>query len=172
MKHLFSFLGSMPSSGIFALIIVAALLSVLAFAASRVDRRRRSFPLANADESAVGTHEGAINLTLSATFSSRYLLAAFDGSVAGATTRAFAVVQDEGGSGDVVAAFPLGMGGRTAKAVAGGAITAGALINTLAGGKVDDTGTTGNYVVGRALTAAAADGDIIEFLPCFPYVIA
>lgn len=45
------------------------------------------------------------------------------------------------------------------KLTAGAAIAAGASIGTLAAGKVDDAGTN-RFAV--ALTAAAADGDVIE----------
>ncbi|WP_439593897.1 capsid cement protein [Microbacterium sp.] len=59
-------------------------------------------------------------------------------------------------SGEKVTVYPLD--GAVHKLVAGAAIAAGAAIGTLAGGKVDDAGTN-RFAV--ALTAAAADGDII-----------
>lgn len=60
-------------------------------------------------------------------------------------------------AGDRVTVYPLK--GAVHKLEAGAAIAAGALIGTLAAGKVDDAGTN-RFAV--ALTAAAADGDIIE----------
>ena len=59
--------------------------------------------------------------------------------------------------GERVTVYPLK--GAVHKLTAGGAIAAGATIATLAAGKVDDTGTN-RFAV--ALTAAAADGDVIE----------
>ena len=65
------------------------------------------------------------------------------------------------------------------KAVAGAAVAAGAYVKALANGKVDDAATaptvdasgasataasTGANVIGIALTAAAADGEVIEVL--------
>lgn len=59
-------------------------------------------------------------------------------------------------SGERVTIYPLK--GAVHKLVAGAPIAAGATIGTLAAGKVDDTGTN-RFAV--ALTAAAADGDIV-----------
>jgi hypothetical protein len=59
--------------------------------------------------------------------------------------------------GEKVTVYPLK--GAIHKLTAGAAIAAGARIATLAGGKVDDTGTN-TFAV--ALTAATADGDVIE----------
>ncbi|HYE19920.1 MAG TPA: DUF2190 family protein [Tepidisphaeraceae bacterium] len=46
--------------------------------------------------------------------------------------------------------------------VASEALSAGALIHTAASGKVGDTATATGYEAGVALTAATADGDLIE----------
>lgn len=53
------------------------------------------------------------------------------------------------------------------KCVAGAAITQGAEVMATAAGKVITAATTGNKVFGRALDAAAADGDIVhvEIIP-------
>lgn len=59
--------------------------------------------------------------------------------------------------GEPVTIYPLK--GAVHKLTAGAAIAAGATIGTLANGKVDDAGTNR---FGVALTAAAADGDVIE----------
>jgi len=50
------------------------------------------------------------------------------------------------------------------QAVAAAAITAGALVYTAASGKVSVSASTA-FLRGIALTAAAADGDVIEVLP-------
>ena len=52
----------------------------------------------------------------------------------------------------------------TVKMVANAAITAGAMVYTAAAGKVSPTYGATLFLVGRALTPAAADGDIIEVL--------
>lgn len=70
--------------------------------------------------------------------------------------------------GDRVSCLPLGLGGRTAFVVADEAIAAGSPVYGSDGGKVDDTATVGSYLVGYALEAAAADGDIIEIVPIAP----
>lgn len=72
-------------------------------------------------------------------------------------------------SGDLVAIRFLSNAGSFA-VVAAGAITAGAKVYAAASGKVqalpEDAGT---YLrVGTALTAASADGEVIEFLPYVP----
>lgn len=55
--------------------------------------------------------------------------------------------------------------GGTKQYVANGAITANAVVYTAASGKVSSTNATGSNGIGNALTAATADGDIIEVLP-------
>lgn len=53
----------------------------------------------------------------------------------------------------------------TTKYVAASAITAGADVYTAASGKVNDTAASTSYLLGTALEAATADGDVIEVLP-------
>lgn len=60
--------------------------------------------------------------------------------------------------GETVTVYPLR---GVHKLTAGAAIAAGALVGTLAAGKVDDAGTNR---FGIALTAAAADGDVVEVI--------
>ena len=55
------------------------------------------------------------------------------------------------------------MGGQTHKVTAAAAVTAAADIYGLADGKVDDTGDgSASTVIGKAVEAALANGDIIE----------
>jgi len=61
--------------------------------------------------------------------------------------------------------------GLVTKAVAGAAIAAGALVMSNAAGRVI-TRTATNHVVGRALQAAAADGEVIEVSIDIQLVIA
>lgn len=72
---------------------------------------------------------------------------------------AVGVLQNDPGAGEAALVRFLG----TTKVVAGAAITKGARVTTGAAGKAE-TAATGDYVLGRALEAAAADGDIIEVL--------
>jgi len=69
------------------------------------------------------------------------------------------VLQNDPAAGEAALVQFLG----TTKAVAGAAITKGARVTTGAAGKVE-AAATGDYVIGRALEAAGADGDIIEVL--------
>jgi hypothetical protein len=124
----------------------------------------------------VGTHEtGVISLECeTAAITTRYLLVqtgtapASQFIVNGATTRPLGVVADEPAVGETAAVQLLGVKTGTIKMVASAAITAGALVYTAASGKVTSTISAGVYMVGRALTAAGADGDLIEVAHCVP----
>jgi hypothetical protein len=74
---------------------------------------------------------------------------------------------DNAAIGDYVSVALLGCAGKTGKAVAAEAITAGARLYTAADGKVQDTAAAEAWLVGRALTAVAS-GAVVEFDPCFP----
>ena len=53
----------------------------------------------------------------------------------------------------------------TQKAVAAGAIAAGAKVYTAANGKVSSTGATGSFLRGIALEAASGDNSVLEIMP-------
>lgn len=89
-----------------------------------------------------------------------------------ATTRPLGVVMDEPAVGESAAIQLLGQMPGTMKMVANAAITAGAPVYTAAAGKVSPTYGATLFLVGRALTAAAADGDLIEVAHCFPMINA
>ena len=75
---------------------------------------------------------------------------------------------------DAVAVRLFGKGGDTKVAVAGAAILRLARVICTAAGKLITLQTTVNgtyYCVGRALTAAAADGDVFELDDCHPYPV-
>lgn len=67
-------------------------------------------------------------------------------------------------SGDLITVSLRNSSG-TKKMIAAGAIAVGADVYTAASGKVNDTAATTSYLLGTALEAAAADGDVIEVLP-------
>lgn len=71
---------------------------------------------------------------------------------------------------DVVAIRMLGNSEETVEMVAAEAIDAGEFVYSHTNGKVTDlpAGAGTYYKVGRALTAATADGDIIEVETCMP----
>ena len=76
----------------------------------------------------------------------------------GATDLLLGVLQDKPESGQAGCYRHMG----TTKVVASAAIAIGARVTSDAAGKAVTTTTNGNIVVGTALEAAAADGDIIE----------
>jgi len=128
--------------------------------------------------STTGTHaNGIVPLAAEVTIGTRYLLVqkgtAADGFIVNvATTRPLGVVLDEPTSGDKAAVALLGCSPGTQKMVANAAITAGALVYTAAAGKVSPTYGATLFLCGRAITAAAADGDVIEVAHCFPMINA
>lgn len=77
---------------------------------------------------------------------------------------------DEAAAGENVG-VEMGFGS-TVLGVASAAIAADVPVYTAANGKLTSTGGTGKYLVGRSVTAAGADGDEFELIPCFPVVQA
>lgn len=118
---------------------------------------------------------GNITKRTDAAIATRYLLGKIGTdighvAVAGAADIPYGVITDEAGAAeDPVNVFLLGAGKGTTKMIASAAITAGALLEPAASGKVATKGggAGSHYVVGRALDAAAADGDVIEVVPLF-----
>ena len=82
------------------------------------------------------------------------------------------MVLDEPASGDKAAVALLGASPGTLKVRASKSIAVGAKVYTTAGGKVTDANTAGSFMIGRAITAASADGDLIELAHCFPLLDA
>lgn len=99
-----------------------------------------------------------INRTLSGTVA-QYGPVTAAGAPASAAGNAVGFAQVGGASADVVPVTVLG----TTKAIAGAAITAGALVEVHSTVSKVVTKSAG-VAIGRALTAAAADGDEIEVL--------
>lgn len=130
------------------------------------------------EASTAGTHaNGVIPLVAEVTMTTRYLLVqkgtAADGIIVNvATTRPWGVCLDEPTSGNKAAVALLGCAEGTLKVRANAAITVGQMVYTAAGGKVSPTYGATLFLVGRAVTAAAADGDLIEIAHCFPMINA
>lgn len=124
---------------------------------------------------ATGTHEGGITKTLEQAAASRHLLGA-QGSAAnqvdlcGAGERPLGVITDEGDAGDPVNVALIGVTPNTLLMVASEPISLGSAVYTAANGKIQNQPTTGGdyYLVGHALTPAAADGDRLEVSPVAP----
>jgi hypothetical protein len=155
------------------LVLAIAVLGNLAASMMAPPIRPRRVRLANTYDAAVTTHEAAVNRTNDAAVTTRHLLwkkGAADGTVAVSTATDFALGTIDNvttGTDENQSVLLLGKGS-TKKMVANSAIAAGANVYAAAAGKVDNTGT---IQVGIALTAAAADNDVIEVLDQVPTLV-
>jgi hypothetical protein len=124
---------------------------------------------------AEGTHEGNISKAADAAITERFLLgkigsAADRVAVCGVSDAPFGVITDEAAAtGDLVNVALLGSIRSTVRMVASGAIGQGVLLEPAANGRVQTLGggPGTHHVVGRALDAAAAAGDVIEVAPYY-----
>lgn len=119
--------------------------------------------------------DGIISLTPAADYSAKQgYLVTHDGTTAtvsaSATLRATGVILDGGkDANDKVTVGLLGAINGTVRMCAGGAISAGAWVQQDTDGQVlTDAGSGGRTIVGQALEAATAAGDLIEVAPCTP----
>lgn len=132
--------------------------------------------LALANSAGLVKENVTLNREAEEAFATRHLLcktgtaAATQVLICTASSMPLGVVPDEPAEGDQTTVEPLGIGDRTKRMVAGGAVTAGALVYTAAGGKVTELSASAGtyYKVGRALSEGSGDGSVIEVLPCFP----
>lgn len=123
---------------------------------------------------AEGTHANSLTKKADAAITTRYLLGKIGSDVnhvaaCGASDIPIGVITDEAAAAeDLVAVEMLGVSKRSILMVASEAISAGEHVYTAASGKVQDlpAGAGTYYEVGLALTAASADGDIIEVAHC------
>ncbi len=90
-----------------------------------------------------------------------------DGKIttAGLTDKGIGVLRDESFAAGEKKAVKLNSAPGTMKMIASEAIAAGAEVYSEASGKVQDTAQATAYLVGVALEAATADGDVIEVMP-------
>lgn len=121
-----------------------------------------------------GTHEDTITRVAEGALSAHLCLTfgTAPGSqvkVCTATTRPIGFAHDDAASGATVGVELIG-GGRSRLAIASKAIAAGSRVYATAGGKLTDAVVSNAYLVGEALTAAAADGDEFEILPLSPVI--
>ena|SRR5688572_21680944 len=124
---------------------------------------------------AEGTHEGNITKAADAVITERFLLGKIGSAsdrvaVAGAADTPIGVITDEAAAvGDLVNVALLGARPSTVRMVAGAAIAQGVLLEPAASGRVQTLGggVGTHHVVGRALDAAGAAGDVIEVDPFY-----
>lgn len=148
-------------------------LAALAVCAERLLGRER-YEFANIAEGTYST--GNMSRLADAALSTRHLVVKIGSdinhvAVAGTADIALGVVNDAAEAAeDPVNVQILGRAEGTILMVASAAITAGDMVVTAASGKIRTLpGTTGTYyIIGRALEAAAADGDVINVAHCFP----
>ena len=156
-----------------AAIVLAALVGLGLCKAARAGGTPGGVVFANIAE---GTHLASMTKKADAAISTRYLLlkAGTDADhvdICGAVDKPEGVSPDEAAAAeDRISFFLLGIGDETRLMVASEAITAESEVYTAAAGKVqNEPAVAGTYYhVGKAKTASAADGDLIEVEPCKP----
>lgn len=134
------------------------------------------------------TAKGRDTVLADASFTSRYLIAK-RGSTPGninictASDLPLGVVPDmtptqDQANSDLSYPLPIhyfGLNEDTERVIAAAAIAQDAFIVPAAAGQVKTLPTSGGgttYVIGKANTAAVAQGDQVEMIPCFPYLVA
>jgi hypothetical protein len=132
----------------------------------------RTVRLANIAE---GTHDGNITKAVDAAVGERFVLAKIGSAsdrvaICGTGDAPVGVITDEATTaGDLVNVALLGARPGTVRMVASAAIAQGALLEPAANGRVQTLGAGAgtHHVVGRALDAAAAAGEVIEVDPFY-----
>jgi len=151
------------------IITISHLIAVL----RRMFHRPKRVTFANIAE---GTHAGGnITKAADAAITERFLLAKVGSAsdriaVCGAADAPIGVITDEAAAaGDLVNVTLFGAANSTVRMVASAAIAQGALVEPAANGRVQTLGVGAgtHHVVGRALDAAAAAGEIIEVDPSY-----
>ncbi|SRR5581483_141481 len=173
-------------TNILATIFVIAILAALLLAAFAAKPGRAGEFFANAITAINITPKGRCTRLADASFTLRYLLAkagsdASHIAICGATDVPIGVVPDmtptaDQANSDLSYPLPvnlLGLNEDTERMVASAAISVGDTVVASASGKIKTLPvTTGTYyVVGRALSAASADADLVEVVPCFAYAV-
>lgn len=157
-------------------VIAILTLAILAIGLWQVSERKKS-GLVDFANVAEGTHEGGnISRLADAAITDRFLVGKIGTDInhvalCGTGDIPIGIIEDEAGAAeDPVNVAHFGGAGRTLKGVASAAITAGDFLVPAANGQVRTLpGSSGTYyIIGRALTAAAAAADEVEFDPCVP----
>jgi hypothetical protein len=157
---------------LFQAILVIAFVAIVLACAWLTIRKRACVEFSNIAE---GVHEGQVTRLADGAIATRYLLVkkGSDGNhvtpCTAITDRPLGVVTDEcGAAEDEVNVALLGSAKSTLRMVSGAAIVSGALIATMANGKVQ-TAVATQYPVGVALQDAAGADEIIEVDPRAAY---
>lgn len=146
--------------GLLAALILAPLIS-------------RSAPAGVDANNTAGNRDGNLSRTAEAAVNTPHLMltrgtnAAKEVIICTATTEPIGLAYDKAELNAYVGVERL-TDGQTKVGIASKAIAAGARIFTTAAGKLTDTAVNNSWLVGTALSAAAADGDEFEFDPCYP----
>jgi hypothetical protein len=169
--------------------MLVLLLIVAAAAALYIHRRGtvsrgQSIDLANNALIVNITPKGRASAVADAAFTSRHLIAkrgaqTYSIAIAGAGDIPYGVVPDMTPTTDTDLSYPLpvnilGLNEDTERMIASGAIAIDSLLTSDAGGQVRAVpATAGTYwVLGKAKTAAVAQNDQVEAIPCFPYQVS
>lgn len=158
------------------ILLFALAFAAMVFGAVKLSAAHERRGLTTAYNIAEGTRAGSFTAKAAAAITSRYLLVKpttnkLEVAIAGASDFPIAQVDDEAAAaGDLVNANLLGLSDRTLLMVASEAIALDDEIYTAANGKVQDLPTAAGtyYKVGRPLSTASADGELIEVIPCYP----
>lgn len=168
------------TSTILPLLLLAAL-AIRFNRNSKIKNRKSTIDLANNAIIVNITPKGRATAVADAAFTSRYLIAKrganpYSIAIAGPGDIPYGVVPDMTPTTDTDLSYPLpvnilGLNEDTERMIAGAAIAIDALITTAAGGQVQAVpSASGTYwVTGKAKTAAVAQNDQVEVIPCFPY---
>jgi hypothetical protein len=124
---------------------------------------------------AEGTHAGSITKATDAAITERWLIGKIGSAsdrvaICGAGEVPIGVITDEAAAaGELVSVSLLGSSSGTVRMVASAAIAQGALLEPAANGRVATLGIGAgtHHVIGRALDAAGAAGDVIEVDPYY-----
>lgn len=156
--------------------VLQALCGLFALAAQTLFGASSNYVAANTYDAAVDTRKHAVR-TNDAAVTARHLIwkegstPGTGAALCGAADKPLGTIDNiESDTGIAQNVWLFGTGECTRKVIASEAITIGQDIYTAASGKVQNQpASAGSYwKVGRALTAAGADGDVIEIEPCPP----
>lgn len=119
-----------------------------------------------------GTHEGNVTKKATAAIASRYLIAKFGADIdhidiCTQATVPIGIITDEASAAEGLVNVEFLIGPQTKKVQAAAALVIGIPVYVLAAGQVGTpAGSSGiAYQVGWTITAAAAQGDIVEIIP-------
>ena len=157
------------------ILLTAALIAAVAIAGRiAIARRRSRWQVANIAEGVSPTGKRTMQADAVGTARNLFVKIGSDSNhyaLAGTADIALGVIGDQADAiDDPIAVDLLGVNEGTKLITASAAIAAGDMLVTAANGQARTLpATTGTYyIIGRAIEAAGAAGDVIQFVPCFP----